>query len=277
MTHTMDMDNVTMELVDGLKIRLIESDRRLGIPILMTAPWPESLFAFDFVWAEIASLGSVTAIDLPGFGMSQGRADLMSPSAMSKFLVKIMDALKLEKAHVIAPDVGTLAALFAASEFPERFESIIGGSGGTKMELLGEPLRQIASSSRADFDGSDGGDQVYQLISSTAKAPLSEFTLRDYKRSSSGQRWNEAADFVRAYETDLPKLESLLGDITVPTLIISGKDDPFVPPANGDFLRKSMPRCRAEVLDAGHFVWEDAAQEYASLVIAWINGDYSKV
>lgn len=51
------------------------------------------------------------------------------------------------------------------------------------MELLGEPLRQIVSSTRVDFEGSDGGDQVYQLISTTAKAPLSEFTLRDYNQN----------------------------------------------------------------------------------------------
>lgn len=49
MTHTKDMDAVTIKEVDGLRIRLIESEKRSGTPILMTAPWPESLFAFDFV------------------------------------------------------------------------------------------------------------------------------------------------------------------------------------------------------------------------------------
>lgn len=89
-------------------------------------------------------------------------------------------------------------------------------------------------------------------------------------RQVDGLRIRQAAEFVRAYETDLPRLSSLLSDIAVPTLVISGKDDPFVPPTNADFLRDCMPRCRAEVLEAGHCVWEDAASHYASLVAALI-------
>nr|OAP96834.1 hypothetical protein A4U53_37470 [Rhizobium leguminosarum] len=59
---------------------------------------------------------------------------------------------------------------------------------------------------------------------------------------------------MRAYRRDLPRLAELLPNIATPTLVISGKDDPFVPPANGEFLADRMPPCRAEVVDAGHFV-----------------------
>lgn len=260
--------------IDGLNIRLIQAPSAAGLPILMTAPWPESIYAFNFVWSQICALGPVTAVDLPGFGMSDSRPDLMSPEAMGRFLIRAMDKLGIERAHVVAPDVGTLAALFAASENPERFESIVGGSGGISLELLGEPLRQIVHSSRQDFADSDGGEQVYQLVKSLARTAIPEVILEDYRASSKGQRWNEVADFVRAYRRDLPRLAEMLPIIATPTLVLSGKDDPFVPPSNGQFLADRMPHCRAEEVEAGHFVWEDASDIYGAIVSLWIAGGY---
>jgi len=263
--------------VDGLHIRIMQSPAGSGLPIVLTAPWPESIYAFNFVWERLTSLGPVTAIDLPGFGQSENRADLMSPDAMGEFLIKVLDRLGIERAHLVAPDIGTLAALFAASRAPERFESIVGGSGGISLELLGEPLRQIVGSRRDDFSASDGGTQVYALVKTMARATIPEGILEDYRASSQGQRWNEVADFVRAYQRDLPVLETLLPAISVPTLVISGRDDPFVPPSNGDFLAQRMPHCRAEIVEAGHFVWEDAADNYASLISEWITGGHRAV
>ena len=264
-------------LVDGIAVRTVRRNDTQGIPLLLTAPWPESIFAFNLVWARIGKLGPLTAVDLPGFGMSEGRPDLMSPHAMGDFLIRIMDALKIERAHVVAPDVGTLAVLFAASGHPERFESIVGGSGGISEELFGDSLRQIVASSKSDFVNFDSGQRVYELVKSAVRVSIPEAILQDYKSSSSGQRWNEAAEFVRAYRQDLPILAGLLPSIPTSTLVISGESDPIVPPANGQFLADRLPHCRAEIVNAGHFVWEDAADHYADLVSAWISGGYKRV
>lgn len=269
-------ETTTFISVDGIKVRTVSTKDAQGIPVLLTAPWPESIFAFNLVWARISELGPMTAIDLPGFGMSEGRPDLMSPHAMGDFLIRIMDALDIERAHVVAPDVGTLAVLYAASRHVERFESIVGGSGGTSEPLFGESLRQIVASSKSDFADFDGGKRVYELVKSTARVSIPEAILEDYRNSSDGQRWNEAADFVRAYKQDLPILADLLPSLRTPMLVISGKDDPIVPPTNGQFLADRLPHCRAEVVDAGHFVWEDAAETYADLISEWISGAYKR-
>jgi pimeloyl-ACP methyl ester carboxylesterase len=51
--------------------------------------------------------------------------------------------------------------------------------------------------------------------------------------------------------------------------IIAGKRDPAVPPANGEFLHQRLPHSKLDLLDAGHFTWEDAADQYAALVTSW--------
>src|SRR5260370_30550147 len=54
----------------------------------------------------------------------------------------------------------------------------------------------------------------------------------------------------------------------------TGHRDRAVPPANAEFLHQRLPRSRLDILDAGHFTWEDAASQYAALVTASWNGGY---
>jgi pimeloyl-ACP methyl ester carboxylesterase len=94
--------------------------------------------------------------------------------------------------------------------------------------------------------------------------------MEDYRLSSANGRFAEAAAFVRAYPTDLPKLPALAERIVTPVLVISGQSDPLVPPSNGDLLQRILPNCRHEVIDCGHFVWEDAPDAYIRFASAWI-------
>jgi pimeloyl-ACP methyl ester carboxylesterase len=49
--------------------------------------------------------------------------------------------------------------------------------------------------------------------------------------------------------------------------IVNGRHDPVVPLVNAEFLHERLPSSRLAVIDAGHFVWEEAPDEYASIVL----------
>jgi pimeloyl-ACP methyl ester carboxylesterase len=100
--------------IDGLSIRFAESEDRNDHALLLS-PWPESLFAYEPMWSRLAEHAHLVAIDLPGFGHSERRNALLSPRAMGEFVIRVADAFGLENPHVIGPDVGTGAALFAAA------------------------------------------------------------------------------------------------------------------------------------------------------------------
>src|SRR4030095_10363695 len=106
--------------IDGLSIRYAESEDR-DIHALLLSPWPESVFAFEPTWSRLAEHAHLVAVDLPGFGHSEGRDSLFSPRSMGEFLVSVADAFGLDRPHVVGPDVGTSAALFAAALHPGRF------------------------------------------------------------------------------------------------------------------------------------------------------------
>ena len=106
--------------VDGLRIRYADSGASREPTLLLTSPWPESVYAFAPMWATLAEHARVFAIDLPGFGASERRDDLLSPRAMGGFLARVIVEADLGRPYIVAPDVGTSAALFAAAEHPER-------------------------------------------------------------------------------------------------------------------------------------------------------------
>lgn len=101
--------------------------------------------------------------------------------------------------------------------------------------------------------------------------------LEDYRAASAGRRFEDAANFVRAYRQELPRLHTLLAGIQTPVLVQAGRHDPGVPPPNGQLLADHLPHCRHVLLDGGHLVWEDAAQAYAQGAAEWIAGGYRAI
>ena len=82
----------------------------------------------------------------PPFGASERREDLLSPRAMGGFLARLIAEADLGTPHIVAPDVGTSAALFAAAATRSGIASVIVGTGGAAVPLqLGEPLTRGCS------------------------------------------------------------------------------------------------------------------------------------
>jgi pimeloyl-ACP methyl ester carboxylesterase len=147
-TSLPDIGHVATAQVDGLQIRLARSGQSGGIPILLTSPWPESIYAFRGILPALEALGPLIAVDLPGFGRSESRADVMSPEAMGDFVIKFAAHLGIDRVHAVGPDVGTPALLFAAARNPGLFVSLVVGSGATDPELAGAQGSRISSQAR---------------------------------------------------------------------------------------------------------------------------------
>ena len=89
----------------------------------------------------------------------------------------------------------------------------------------------------------------------------------DYITSYDGDRFVESMRYVRSYPEQLPALAELLPQIATPVTIVNGRNDRVVPVANAEFLDERLPHSRLEIVDAGHFVWEEAPAKYASIIL----------
>ena len=136
--------NVGYRTVDGLQIRYADSGGSASQQLVLTSPWPESLYAFDRMWLRLSGIVRLLAIDLPGFGRSERRTDLLSPMTMSEFLIRILDEWNIRHPHLVCPDVGTPAALLAAASHPERIRSLVVGGEATAYPLeVGKTLKEL--------------------------------------------------------------------------------------------------------------------------------------
>ena len=272
--HTTTSPQTQFRTVDGVRIRYADTGGSREPTLLLTSPWPESVYAFTPMWASLAEHARLFAIDLPGFGASESRDDLLSPRGMGSFLAALIAEVDLDRPHIVAPDVGTSAALFAAAAHPERIASVIVGTGGAAVPIeLGEPLRSWVLDPDLDKYRTMDPRTIVNVAIDTIAGGVPDDIRADYLDCYDGDRFVESMRYARRYPEELPELAELLPGIMTPVTIINGRRDRVVPVANAEFLDERLPNSRVILIDAGHFVWEEAPAEYAAIIVDSISGN----
>ena len=229
-------------VIDGLTVRYARSEDG-GQDALLLSPWPESLLAFVPVWPWLAANTRLVAIDLPGFGHSQRCDALMSPQAMAGFVLRAADAFGLG-----------------------------GGAAAVPLQLGGVLKDWVEAPDLEELRRADPGRLVTDALSGMGPEALADPIREDYLAAYQGNRMAESMRYVRSYPAELPVLAGLLPRIDTPVQIIAGSRDTAVPLVNAEFLHQRLPHSRLDVIDAGHFAWEDAPDQYAALVTSWWAG-----
>src|SRR5262249_42876840 len=179
----------------------------------------------------------------------------------------LIDEVGLERPHLVAPDVGTSAALFAAAAYPDRIASAIVGTGGASVPLeLGEPLRSWVLDPDLDKYSRIDPQGIVNTAGGTIAGGVPDDIRADYLASYEGDRFVESMRYVRRYPEELPELAALLPKIATPVTLVNGRHDRVVPLANVEFLDARLPNSRVVVIDAGHLVLEGAPAEHAATI-----------
>jgi pimeloyl-ACP methyl ester carboxylesterase len=260
--------------IDGLRIRYADTGASEKPVLLLTSPWPESIYAFAPMWLTLGENARLFAVDLPGFGASERRDEMMAPRAMGEFLSRLITEAELDRPHIVAPDVGCAAALFAAATHADQVSSVIVGEGGAAVPLdLGEPLRSwVLDPDIEKYRGIDSHVFINTAVDSVAGGVAADIRA-DYLKCYGGDRFVESMSYVRAYPEQLPALAELLPRISMPVTIINGAHDRVVPTANAEYLHARLPNSSLHIVDANHFVWEEVPDEYASIILEAIAAD----
>jgi pimeloyl-ACP methyl ester carboxylesterase len=178
---------------------------------------------------------------------------------MGEFLVRLLDERGIDQPHLVCPDIGTSAALFAAANHPGRMRSLVVGSGGSAYPLVvGGALKELIEAPNLDlFRSRNPREVVAAAMRAMGSAAPAGDVVEDYIESNMGDRFAQATRYVRSYPEQLQRLGQVLPTIYTPVQIVAGRRDPLVPPANADYLH-----------------WEEAPEHYAAIVTAWVSGGY---
>lgn len=98
-----------------------------GEPVILLHGFGASTYSWRKVMPALAESFRVIAIDLNGFGYTQRPRDFESYTreAQADLVLRVMDALGLDRAHLVGHSYGGGLTLWIASRHPERLRSIV--------------------------------------------------------------------------------------------------------------------------------------------------------
>ena len=245
-----------------------------GDPLLIINGTSQSLG----FWVDIAQVwaGSYRVItyDLRGMGGSERGSGEISVASLAADARGLLEALEVDRAHVLGYSLGSAVAQELALAAPERVASLVlyctwGRTDGFQRAMitaLAHPWRTgdmeaalgalgVAFSPQL-LDSPEFGELVEQLL------PL--FPSTEEQIRTTAEQWD--ADL--AHDT-----LDRLGDITAPTLVIAGEQDLLTPPWHGRQVADTIPGARHELFtgpDSSHALGVERAEEFVPMVLGFL-------
>jgi 3-oxoadipate enol-lactonase len=195
-------------------------------------------------------------------------ADLTTASLAGDALA-LLDALELERVHVLGISMGGMVAQELALAQPARIASLTLGStscGGTQSRPTDQAVIRALTAAVLSRDEERMLRTGFRFVVSPAFA------------ADPGHY----ADFVAAARSHPPDIPLLMAQqaavvahdsyarlraVTVPTLVVHGTADELLAAINGDLVASLIPGARLELLEgAGHLFFWERPQEAARLV-----------
>lgn len=233
--------------IDGVRIHY--QDKGTGTALVLMHGLSSSTYSWKDVFEPLSKSFHVIAVDLKGHGFSGKPDGDYTRRAQAVLVMHLLDQLKIEKAWLAGNSMGGEIALNIALQSPQRVEGLIlidsagvnvPGNASltpayTRIPVVGRILVALAMTSdklvRQSLEKSFYDDtQVTAERVAAYYRPL---------RTRGGQL---AAFRAREQFEQFP-IETDLGKVNAPALIIWGAEDPVFPPAAGrkmnSLIRKS--------------------------------------
>lgn len=182
-----------------------------------------------------------------------------SLSDMAADAIGVLDALQIEKAHVVGVSMGGMIAQRVALAAPQRtlsLTSIMSTSGARGLPQAAPEVVRVLLSRPAGTSTTAVVEHTMRLFKAIGSPayPVPEAEMRE--RVTAGvQRALHPVGTLRqmlAIVADITRA-ALLSRITAPTLVIHGKADPLVPLACGEDTARRIPGARlVTITGMGH-------------------------
>jgi len=267
--------------IKGVNIRYAHSSLEDKPTVILLSPLPQSIIAFAPIWGILSKRYNLYAVDLPGYGRSEGGNEYMTFKRQGKFLQDFIDVFNIKNPHIVGPDVGMAASLSYVCHNSTNVSSLLIGDGpGAKPSQNGSVINKLEKSRFWRTAFGILGSEVFAYaginLGYVNYSPNQE-EFNDYVLSYKG-RIKTSTLWFKNYSSSIDSIQNNLKDISTPTLIFWGDKDKFLLPENVDTLEKIIPNTEIKIFkNCGHFSYQDKYKEFADMVINWIDGGYSKI
>jgi 4,5:9,10-diseco-3-hydroxy-5,9,17-trioxoandrosta-1(10),2-diene-4-oate hydrolase len=215
--------------------------------------------------------------DMPGFGQS-GRPvlDRAYPRVAADHLVRLLDALEIDKTHLLGNSMGGYVALEFALAYPDRVERIVGmGPGGLAVNIFG-PEQSEGARRLGDFMQSPSKEAMEAWVDTMVanKKVVDDQLIEERLANALAPGAIESAVAILLSLGQHPEpvpLWARLKGVKAPVLITWGRDDRMLPVEGGMFGFRQLPNAELHIFSrCGHWAQVERKDDFERLVIDFL-------
>ncbi len=261
--------------VGGLKTCYLEEGSGAAVVFLHGASLGSSARAFERNLPAFAAAGfRAIAYDQPGFGLTDNPTDYTA-SYRTQFIVKFLDAIGADRAALVGHSQAGAMAVRVALQHPARLSHLLVVSGGGVLPLL------PGKSGGGPTEGQEGTSSTPTLEDMRKimdnnffnKALITTELLEQRLKMSVGKNFDAFIERSKAREPQgggVP-LYQRLKEITVPLLLLYGRQDRGSAAERAALLKEQEPSLRIELIDnAAHLVIWEAADKFNEAALRFL-------
>jgi 2-hydroxy-6-oxonona-2,4-dienedioate hydrolase len=218
----------------------------------------------------------VVLMDCPGWGKSDPIVCQGSRSELNARVLKgLLDAIGIERVHVIGNSMGGHSAVAFALANPERLGKLVlmgGGTGGPSqfVPMPTEGIKLLQGLYREPtLENLKKMLNVFVFDASSLTEELTQARLDNMLA-----RRDHLENFVKSLAANpkqFPDVGPRLGEISAPTLVIWGRDDRFVPMDVGLRLVWGIPNADLHIFGrCGHWAQWEHAEKFNRMVLEFL-------
>lgn len=270
--------------IDGVNIHYKEAGSGERAFILLH-PFGGSVYSWRNVMGEFGKYGRVIAYDRPAFGLTQRlmpetwESNPYGMKANIEILRGLMDSFGIEKAALVGNSAGGGVAVAFALEYPERVADLIlvdpgvGGGYGPQFPAWALPLmwtpqmRHLGPLMMRDYQETLPRTVEREWYD---QSKLTDEIRRKHLQLLQIKNWDRAfyeLTFAPAY----PELRPLLPSLTLPALIVAGREDRLIRSWYFEAIAAEMPDARLAIIpNCGHVPQEECPEPFMKTVLEYL-------
>ncbi len=247
--------------------------RGAGDPVVLIHGFPTSSRLWHAMIRDFAPGHRLIIVDLPGFGRSDPPTPARNSCGAHAAAIKaLLDDLGVQRAILVGHGIGGGVAQAFAIQWPSVVSALalVNSAGfGVRPRSMARLARALGPLARVTPPALLAGlvhGSVRRGFEDPERSRLTLDTCLRHFTSVAGR--NALADHLAAIgHCDTATWSRRLGEITAPTAILWGDDDPFYRVALGQRLAAAIPGASFEVIaGAAHFLPEDQPERLARAI-----------
>ncbi len=224
-----------------------------SIPVIFLHGYPFDKTMWQIQLDYFKSPYRLIACDIRGFGKSTDEESALSIDLFADDLIQFMDKLRIDKAIICGLSMGGFIALNALQKFPDRFEGL------------------VLCDTQCIADTVEVKEKRYKIIDEIAVDGVASFNEGFIKSVLCKDSFSNKKELVKNLHNvvfansqhiitmgltllaERSETCSTLNEITIPTLIMCGREDEVTPLAQSEFMNASIKESTLRIIDnAGH-------------------------